>query len=295
MRAHQGACKAKQPDGGPLFGDYDDESVRVTYAGTKTWIGIDSLLKELDAVDVGSTIRLRAQREFKYQHSTDAVYDNGMGRLHQFDRHQDVQHFANAVDRAARFSGAAQRAHFEKRKLSLSDGTPTGHMEGMASAFIRRWLPAIQNIVSRLHAEQRVAAAEHGQILGELFLSRLGGLHTLARKIGDECSRWAAGGVGATDVAVFECALLIHYAHDLASNMEDDGTDTVTGLLRLNVAEAWDSVVKALARLSDERLEVLRLRAYRDKAGMLAVGRAGGITPAGAARYFAKGSAVPGY
>lgn len=293
VQRYLGETQDNQAQGRPAFGD-NDWGLRTLYAGGQVLVGVDAILKELETVEPGPAIGKAVKREIDYWEKN-GLYGNGKGRFHQFDRRTDMEYFAQTATAAAHYSACAQRAHLEGR-VGPAQESPKDHIEDVARSSIRCWLPAIQNIISRLPAGERQEEADHAQILLRRFHCTLADLHTLALKIGDERKRWAAGGVGAVDVALVECAMLIGHTRDLAGRMEDDGTDPVTEALRRCTVAAWESVVKALANLSDERLEVLRLMVWKRKGALLSFARAfGGITPAGEARYYKRGSMVPGY
>lgn len=295
VRRYFGVSQSNRDEGRPAFDRRGEWGLRVHYASCRIQVGTDAVLRELEDATPGPAIAGFVRRELDYLENG-LKYANGLGRLHQFGRYNDMPNFAHCVANAARYSGYAQRAHLEGRAGPIYE-SPKGHIADMAVSSLRRWLPAIQNIIYRLPEGEQLEAKERGENLLNRFLRTLSDLHTLALKVGDERKRWAASGVGALDVAVVECAQLIHFAHELAGRMEDDGTDSVTKWLRHYVAESWDMVNKALVSLADERLQVLCVRAWgRDKAGMLMLAREnGGITPDGATLYYKKGSRLPAY
>lgn len=313
---HTFATLAGNPKGGPRYaasGEWrpgnnpgyippQDEELRFVYNYSRVMAAVASVGIDLESV-VGDTTILRVSREAESEAFAD-------GRLSMFARHHDAPEYAAHVARAAAWLCGIREARHEREQsqrfggrvesltyLSAYYGPPQWQVRSLASVAVKRWLPAVQNIISRLPAgEQHAAAHEAQQRLGE-HIDRLGKLHSMCRKPRDEYKRWESG-FGAVDQAIIESTAMIGYAKELAGRMVDDGTPhgQLTGPLRTCVGAALETAVEALDRLAVSRFEVMKVDAwcYR-KADMVAFAHdTGGISPGLEVLYHSRGSKFTG-
>ena len=182
--------------------------------------------------------------------------------------------------------------------LHLTYSPPRTVIRSLAVAAVLRWLPAVQNIISRLPQDERDSAAELAQGWlrdHHLLLARLS---TVARKSSDEYERWKSG-FGAVDMALIDSWCLLQRSVELARRMIDD--DPSTGWRRADLLhraeKAMADASMGMQELAAERFVVLEVDHFvRNKSGMAEFGHwHGGMGPAVEAMLHAKGSKFIGY
>lgn len=283
-------------------GPPQDMELRYSFNVGRVAVGIRALLDELGCCVTGDATITHLVCAAEAEARAD-------GRLAAFDRTHDLPELAGHIAGIAQALASVRKALGERRTSarhggeSLSDlrsifGPPQWQIRRLARLAISRWLPAVQNIISRLPPSERSAAVEDGQIRLRGHLLALSKLSTLCRKASDEYGRWERG-YGAVDHAVLESASMVTYARELAHRMEDDGSEVgrLAGPLRCAANEAASEAVGALTKLATERFDVMNVEAWvRHKGDMVRFGRAtGGIAPGLEVLYHAKGSKFLGY
>lgn len=230
-------------------------------------------------------------------------------QLSQLDREHDLPSMATTILQAANTltghrewwreatepSVRATRAC--RKKVPGKPGLPftlKALVRGLACAATARWIPAVQNIIAHLPAEESQPAADKAlQVLYDYFAT-MGRLYTLVQDRTAEYARWECG-FGAVDLAIVEAVGMVTYADSLATQMVGEGVGV--GLLRRRVAEAETTVVSALADLADRRFEVLQLDAWQYYKAEMAefASNDGGMHPDLEAVYHVRGSRFTGY
>jgi hypothetical protein len=233
------------------------------------------------------------------------------GRLTAFDRTHDITEHARAVAQVAGWAREVRRARHEHRgslrggrkALSLAylnsmHGAPRWQIERLARAAVRRLLPALQNIISRLPAAERQAVATDEEGYLRSHIQTLAQLSTLARKAGDEYERIDEG-FGAVEMAALEAHGMLRRAADLARRCTDDGDPPGWGaaLLRRGADEATAVAGEALDKLATDRFDVLAEDSWRRRKGAMVryAHAAGGIAPPLELLYHSRGSAFRAY
>jgi hypothetical protein len=235
------------------------------------------------------------------------------GRLTRFDLEHDITEFGGAVRAVAGWRGDAEEARRQRdesnrfrrgKGQSLGElhaiaGPPQWRIRALAHQTVRRWLPAVQNMISRLPPSERQAAKEDGEAMLRGYLLTLCKLHTLCKKPSDEYRRWEDG-FGAVDQAIIHSAGMLGYALDLSRRMQDDGTKLgrMVKSLQDRTQRAFDDTTKELQELATSRLHVLDWFAGRRnrRSDLVEFARAnGGIAPSLEVSYHAKGSKFMAY
>jgi len=295
---------AKNPKGGPRYLNRNqDAEFRFSYCFAEVGAGILMVMAELnDATGDAAILDLVRDAEVECRR---------IGRLDHFDRAHDLTEFAGTIGSAAGWVSGIRKARHEREEarryggevesltyLRAYYGPPQWQIQHLVRTVIRRWLPAMQNIISRLPPGERQAAADAAQLRLRDHLLSLSKLHTMTRKASDEHKRWEFG-FGAVDAAIIEGAAMVGYAKEVADRMEDDGTDLGhwADHIRSRAGAAWKSAVEALDELAVKRFDVMKVRVWQyNKADMVRFAHAtGGIGPELEVLYHAKGSRMLGY
>jgi hypothetical protein len=266
------------------WGDAGD--LRTYYCAAHVVAGIDKVLQKFySTVGRGAAIKAAAE-----------AYDfaQGYGRLGEFDRDWDLRDLVSEIEVVADWLRRARAAQREGYTM-MEFGPPRWQIERLARALVERWLPAAQNIGSRLPKHLQDEVRDNLKRHMDAYLRELDRLHEMTTSAPQERKRWADG-FGAVDVAILlSCAMTIELC-DLADSMADidDGT---TKLLRDAAAKARADINTALAELRSERMRDQNLRLWpRRKADVVAFARAaGGIGPELEAMFHSRGSAFLGY
>lgn len=280
------------------------DELRFSYCLSKVQTAIEVLAQDMEALewDADATIA-KVTREAEAQAREE-------GRLDRFDKDHDITEFGGLVGEVAGWRGDAEEARRQRdesirllgkgrslKELHDDAGPPQWQIRRVAVGAIRRWLPAVQNMVNRLPPGERQAAKADAEAMLRRHLLILCKLHTLCKKPSDEYRRWEEG-FGAVDQAIIQSFGMVGYALDLSERMQDDGTDLgrMVGRLQRRTQTAFDDARKALQKLAVSRLYVLDWFARRRKTELVEFARAnGGIAPSLEVKYHAKGSGFVAY
>lgn len=261
--------------------------LRTWFGASLVFEGIEAVADELECAAVHPAVGRIALE----------TYNHWNGRRAQFDRGHDLTEFVPGLVDAAAYARHARQAQLDGDPVSLLwHGGPKLRISALASAATARWLPAIQNIFSRLPPGERQAAADEAQAMLRRYLGTLSQAYTLVGRLGDERKRWERG-IGAIDVVIWESLCMVGYAKEMAERMPDDDTDQVTAGLKYSASQAMASAVKAWDKLSEARLAVLSERVwFKNKSEMVEWARSnGGIGPDLEAMLHTRGSKFVGY
>lgn len=290
---------------GPMYTRRSENSVRFMYSMTLIHAGISEVHASLFDILPAGALNKTANVIFdKYA----ASRGNCPGRLLGLERAHDIKKFAMDIRSVASSLAETREARFDAKESRRYGGRhkpverwhnayikPKYRIEELAECSIARWLPAIQNIISRLPEAERLAELITAQKELSSYLLILDKLHTMTKKSSDEYARWKSG-YGAVDAAIMASAGILAYAVTLARRIVANSSP-IGNRLRNSANEAWWMTQETLKTLAAQRMQLMTLQVWcEDKPGMVDFARAtGGMAPDLEVLYHARGSNFTGH